>query len=531
MGDSHGLTWHEWSRAAWKRHLPDIADLDLYVADLGEATIHGLARWSAANAPARPAISIDGAGLTHGALDEKAARAAGWIAGHIAPGERVLIAGPASLDWAACYLGVLRAGGIVTLANPAYTSAELGDLVAASAATMAIAWGETARRLADARGARTLAIVSDDDAGDVPVSELLNHPPDTRLDRTGPGATAILAFTSGTTGRPKGVPLTHRNLVSSIRAVMAAWRWSSDEVLVHSLPLFHQHGLGGLHATLIAGSNLHFVSHFTPAGLLKAAAESRATALFAVPSMYRRMASEIEAPAAELHHLRLAVSGSAPLSEDVAAGAAALLGRFPLVRYGTTESGLDTSHVYADAGSLGLAKTIGIPLPGLEIRIAGDGLELEPGAEGEIQVRGPQVFAGYLGDPEATAAAFAPGGWFRTGDIAQREKTSGHLVIRGRSKEVIITGGLNVYPHEVELALEKHPSVAEAAVAGIPSETWGEEVTAWVILKPGHALAQDALIAHAHGVLAPYKCPKQVIFIEALPRNELGKLDRRRLRA
>src|SRR5260221_10578967 len=302
------------------------------------------------------------------------------------------------------------------------------------------------------------------------------------MDRVGPGATAILAFTSGTTGRPRGVPLTHRNLVSSIRAAMAAWRWSSDEVLVHALPLFHQHGLGGLHATLIAGSSLRIVSPFTPEALLGVGAEARGTAMFAVPTMYRRMASEISSVAAQLDRLRLAVSGSAPLSEDAAAGASEVLGRFPLVRYGTTESGLDTSHVYADAGSLSASRTIGIPLPGLEVRIArDDGRELESEAEGEIQVRGPQVFAGYSGDPDATAAAFAPGGWFRTGDIAQRDAASGHLVIRGRIKDVIITGGLNVYPHEVELALEKHPSIAEAAVAGIPDERWGEQVTAWVV--------------------------------------------------
>jgi acyl-CoA synthetase (AMP-forming)/AMP-acid ligase II len=532
MGDSQDWSWREWSRAAWRRHLPDISDLDAYVAALGEATIHGLARWSAANTPGRLAISVDGVGLTHGALDEMASRVAGWLVGRINPGERVLIAGPVSLDWVACYLGTLRAGGVAALANPSYTAAELDELVGASGATLAIAWGGAARRLAEVSSARALVIVTDDAAGGAGVSDLINCEPDTKLDRTGPGSTAILAFTSGTTGRPKGVPLTHRNLVSSIRAVMAAWRWSSDEVLIHSLPLFHLHGLGGLHATLIAGSSLHIVSHFTPVGLLRVAAESRATAVFAVPTMYQRLAAEKPSASPALSDLRLAVSGSAPLGEDVAAGAAELLGRFPLVRYGTTESGLDTSHVYGDAGSVSLSRTIGLPLPGLEVRIAGDdGVELEAEAEGEIQVRGPQVFAGYWGDPKATSAAFASGGWFRTGDIAQRDATSGHLVIRGRSKEVIITGGLNVYPREVELALEKHPSVREAAVAGIPHERWGEQVTAWVVLKPGYALVAEALIAHARSLLAPYKCPKQVFRVEALPRNDLGKLDRGRLRA
>jgi len=317
------------------------------VAGLGEATIHGLAHGVALREPVRPAISIDGVELTHGALDDRASLAAGWLAAHIAPGDRVLIAGAASLDWAACYLGTLRAGGVAVLANPAYTAAELDELIGASGARLAVAWGE-----------------------------------------------------------------------------------------------------------------------------------------------------------------------------------------IPLVRYGTTESGLDTSHVYHEPRELGLSGTIGVPLPGLEVRLAGeDGAEVEAGADGEIQLRGPQVFGGYWGDVEATAAAFAAEGWFRTGDIGGLDSASGHLVIRGRSKEVIVSGGMNVFPREVEIVLEKHPSVEEAAVAGITDERWGEQVTAWVVLEPGHALDADALIAHARSMLAAYKCPKQVFSLHALPHNRAGKVDRRKLRA
>ena len=512
--------------------MPEVSDHDAFVAGLGEATIHELARRAATAHPDRLAISIDRVELTHGGLDERASRAAGWLARHIAPGERVLIAGPPALDWAACYLGILRAGGVAVLANPTYTPAELDELVAAAGATLAIAWGDAAVRLTEVATARNLVLVTDGGAGVAAVRELLANKPDQVIDRTGPNATAILAFTSGTTGRPKGVPLTHRNLLCSIRAAMAAWRWSYDDVLVHALPLFHQHGLGGLHATLIAGSSLHLVPHFTPAGLLGAAVESRATALFAVPTMYQRLATvSVSVPAAG-KHLRLVISGSAPLSQEVAAGAARLLGKSPLVRYGTTESGLDTSHIYAEAKELRHSATIGLPLPGLEVRLAGeDGEDVGPNGEGEIQVRGPQVFGGYWRDPEATAAAFAAGGWFRTGDIGRLDEASGHLVIRGRSKEVIITGGLNVHPREVEIALEKHPSVGEAAVAGIPNARWGEQVTAWVVLRPGHALDEDALIAHSRSLLAAYKCPKQVFSLDSLPRNPIGKLDRRTLRA
>jgi len=318
------------------------------VAGLGESTIHGLAHGVASADPERPAISIDGGTLTHGALDERASRAAGWIAAQIAPGERVLIAGPPSLDWVACYLGTLRAGGVAVLANPTYTSAELDELISASGARLAVAWGDAANRLAEVASRHPAVLVTG-------VAELITSIADMVTDRVGPDATAILTFTSGTTGRPKGVPLTHRNLLASVRTAMAAWRWSRDDVLVHALPLFHQHGLGGLHATLFAGSSLHLLPHFTPVDLLRTVIDSRATVLFAVPTMYQRLSVADEALTTPGNRLRLAVSGSAPLSEDVAAGARRLLGRIPLVRYGTTESGLDTSHVYDDPRELGFA--------------------------------------------------------------------------------------------------------------------------------------------------------------------------------
>jgi malonyl-CoA/methylmalonyl-CoA synthetase len=339
------------------------------------------------------------------------------------------------------------------------------------------------------------------------------------------------------------VPLTHGQLAASIRSAMAAWRWSADDVLAHALPLYHQHGLSGLHAALIAGGTVHIRSRFSPADLVRTIGQSGATVLFAVPTIYQAlMAGDADAgPAAGLRGLRLAVCGSAPLSPALAERIPAVLGRLPLVRYGTTETGLNVSHIYGDSH----AGTVGVPLPGVLARIwplggeltagqegelaAGQDGELAAGQDGEIQLRGPQVFGGYWHDPVATEAAFTPDGWFRTGDIGRVDPATGQLAIRGRSKEMIITGGLNVYPREVELALESHPAVAEAAVAGVAHERWGEQVTAWVVIRPGCPFDESALIAHTRTALAAYKCPKQVFQLAALPRNHVGKIVRRAL--
>ena len=222
----------------------------------------------------------------------------------------------------------------------------------------------------------------------------------------------------------------------------------------------------------------------------------------------------------------LAVCGSAPLSPLLAERLTAVLGQPPLVRYGLTETGLDVSHTLA-APRPG---SVGIPLPGVLVRLwAGDAVA-PPGADGEIQVRGPHVFHGYYGNPSATAESFTPDGWFRTGDIGRLDPATDDLVIRGRIKEMIITGGLNVYPREVETVLEDHPSVAEAAVAGVAHPHWGEQVTAWITLRPGHAFDEAALIDHAHTALAGYKCPKRVYLLPALPRTPLGKVQRSALR-
>jgi acyl-CoA synthetase (AMP-forming)/AMP-acid ligase II len=592
------LSGTEWSWAGWRVHLPgarDPGELASLAGRLGAATIPDLAAESARRFPHRVAVSVDGAPVTHAELDAAAGQVAGWLAARISPGDRVLLAAGASPGFLRCYLGALRAGAVVVLANPAYTAAELSHLVADSGAAIAFADPGPAQRLVTlgcgglARGSRAPLLT-------VPVAELPGpadagrplahrarpeaHRARPEAYRARPGDIALLAYTSGTTGRPKGVPLTHRALATSIRSAMAAWRWTADDVLVHALPLFHQHGLGGVHATLVAGSTAHIQSRFDPAQLIATVRREAATVLFGVPASYQALLDAARDPAAGdggrsaagpgrrgpgrrgpgggpvLGGLRLAVCGSAPLSPALAAELPGLLGQLPVVRYGTTESGLDVSNPLGGARG----ETAGLPLPGVECRIwpggpdgearaetggmgagaggpgagmggpaagaGGPGAGAAAGVDGEIQLRGPQVFTGYWGNPAATEAAFTADGWFRTGDIGAVDPASGHLVIRGRIKELIITGGLNVHPREVEIALESHPAVAEAAVAGIPHPRWGEQVTAWVVPRPGCGVSADDLIAHARTRLAPYKCPKQVFPVAALPRTPLGKVNR-----
>ncbi len=514
--------YEDWSVAAWRTHLPGVADVQDFVVRLGDETIPALAAAAADRVPDRVAITVDGEPVTHAELDDAAGQVASWLAQRVQAGDRVLLAAGSSLGFVRCYLGALRAGAVVVLANPAYTAAELGHLVADSGAVLAFADREPARRLAP-----------------LPTVDVRE-----RLDGGGwggraggatgvvprPGDAALLAYTSGTTGKPKGVPLTHRQVVVSIRSAMAAWDWTGDDVLVHALPLYHQHGLGGLHTALIAGGTVHIRSKFAPADLAQAVADHRASVLFAVPTIYQVLL-DAELPGEAFRGLRLAICGSAPLSPTLAGRLPDVLGRMPLVRYGTTESGLDVSNPLGDPRG----DTVGVPLPGVlaRIRVAESGADAESGgesaADGEVQLRGPQVFAGYWRDPAATEAAFTADGWFRTGDIGAVDPVTGHLVIRGRTKEMIITGGLNVYPREVEIALEEHPAVAEAAVAGIPHERWGEQVTAWVVLRTGHRFDETALIAHARTLLAGYKCPKQVFRVAALPRNHMGKILRAEL--
>ena len=317
----------------------------------------------------------------------------------------------------------------------------------------------------------------------------------------------MIGYTSGTTGRPKGAVLSHANVLAGARSVVVAWRWSPDDRLALALPLFHAHGLAvGVHGTLVAGASAEVLERFEVDAVLDAV-EAGATLLFGVPTMWVRLAASPRAAA--LRGLRLCVSGSAPLSPAAFARVREVSGQEVVERYGMTETVMLTSNPLDGERRAG---TVGFPLPGVTVRLAEDG---------EVLVRGPAVFAGYLGQP--AGSSFTEDRSFRTGDVGEWDD-DGYLRIVGRAKELIITGGFNVYPREVEDVLLAHPAVAEASVVGLPSDEWGEEVVA-VVVVVGDA-APDALRAWCRERLAHFKCPRQVRVVGSLPRNAMGKVDR-----
>jgi malonyl-CoA/methylmalonyl-CoA synthetase len=497
----------------WLAHLPPGVDpdrLDLLAAGSLPAAWHRLATAD----PDRAALWAAGTGWrTRGELEAASARVAGRLGrAGLAAGDRVLVSAATSMDLVVAYLGALRMGLVVVPVNTAYREREVAHIVGDARPAAAVVddpeRGDWARRAAG--GDLLVARPEVDLPGGDP-------PP---LDRGGPGDPALLCYTSGTTGAPKGAVLTHGNLLASAEALRLAWRWSPSDRLVLALPLFHIHGLGvGLHGTLLAGASAVLLARFEVDAVLDAARDHAATLFFGVPTMYTRLAGSPRA--GELARLRLCVSGSAPLPPAVFRRLAERAGQRVLERYGMTETIMNVSNPYDGERRPG---TVGLPLPGVELRLAG-------GSEGEVLLRGPNVFGGYWANPAATAEAFDPGGWFRTGDLGSFDER-GYLRIEGRSKELIITGGYNVHPREVEELLLEHPGVAEAAVVGVPSEEWGEQVAAFVVpADPAAPPAPEELLAYAAERLAGFKRPRVLRYLDALPRNALGKVLKQELRA
>ncbi|HEX6676515.1 MAG TPA: AMP-binding protein [Actinomycetes bacterium] len=493
---------------AWAAHLPAGTDPD-EVDLLAEGSLAAAWGRRAAAAPERPVLWQAGRGwLGRGELDEASQVVAGRLrrAG-LRPGDRLVCSAATSVELVAVHLAALRLGLVVVPANPAYSERELAHLVGDAEPRAALVDDASrAAMVGRAAGGEALLLTPEVDLPGGPAAE---------LDHAGPDDPALICYTSGTTGAPKGAVLSHGNVLAGAEAVRLAWRWSEADRLVLSLPLFHVHGLAvGLHGTLLAGASAVLLPRFDADAVLGAVAEHRATLFFGVPTMYARLAGSPHV--AELGRLRLCVSGSAPLPAALFERLAERSGQRVLERYGMTETLMNVSNPYEGERRPG---TVGLPLPGVELRLS---------AEGEVLLRGPNVFDGYWRDPESTTNAFDPDGWFRSGDLGRLDE-HGYLRIEGRSKELVITGGYNVHPREVEEVLQAHPAVAEAAVTGTPSEEWGEVVTAWVV-PAGPPPPTDELLAFAAERLAPYKRPRLVRYLDALPRNALGKVQRHELR-
>ena len=512
---------------AWKRHLGEEIEGASLRAELVEGTLLQAFYDTAMRDPERPALTIDDEMISHGELDRLAARAGGWLrAQGIDPENRVLLCGRNSLAFVIAYLGILRAGAIVVPADAGLTESELRYIVEDSDAACALAQGEALDRLMSIAGGdtpfRVIGALEEQSPEAPSLQQAISQGEPLEPVNADGDDVVMLAYTSGTTGRPKGVPLSHANLLSSTRGVMWAWRWNEDDVLVHALPFSHQHGLSSVHISLLSGSHAVVYSRFDPDRLCAAIESEKATVLFAVPAIYEQLATWEGIEEADFSSLRLAVSGSSALFPALARKISALLGQDVLERYGSTESGLNVSNPYKGPRRFG---SVGFPLPGTELAIVDDNSHsLPPGKDGEIVMRGPQVFSGYWDLPDATKENFYPGGWFRTGDVGRVDPDDGYLTITGRLKEVIISGGLNVYPREVELVLEDHATVDKAAVVGVPSERWGEEVVAFVVSAQGRKVDDEELTAHARQHLSAYKCPKRFLAIDKLPRNQMGKV-------
>lgn len=413
----------------------------------------------------------------------------------------MLFSAESSLELVIAHVAALRSGIVVVPANTAYREREIAHIVSDARPRAALVDRDDRARWVRAAGSETLVLG--------PEVDLPDRPPQA-LDVAAPEDPALIGYTSGTTGSPKGAVLSHANLLAGSESVGLAWRWAPADRLVLALPLFHAHGLCvGLHGTLLAGASAVLLPRFEADAVLDAARERGASMFFGVPTMYHRLAQSPRV--GELARLRLCVSGSAPLPAELHRSLAERGGQQVLERYGMTETLMLVSNPYDGERRPG---SVGFPLPGVELRLSDDG-------EGEIQVRGANVFAGYWDRPQATAESLVDG-WFRTGDLASID-ADGYVTILGRSKELIISGGLNVYPREVEEVLLSHPDVAEAAVVGTPSDEWGEVVTAFVVPASERGTEQS-LLAFAAEQLAPFKRPRRLHFVDSLPRNALGKV-------
>ena len=428
----------------------------------------------------------------------------------------------------ALYAACVMAGAVFLPLNTAYTAKELEYFVGDSGAALFVcdpAEAEAMAPVAAAAGARLLTLAGDGagSLGEAVAGQGDVFAPVARSEDD----LAALLYTSGTTGRSKGAMLTHRNLLSNAEALVACWRFTSDDVLLHALPIFHSHGLFvATNVMLLAGGSMIFLPKFDLETVL--ARLPMATTMMGVPTFYTRLLDDARFDRGLTGHMRLFISGSAPLLAETHRQFEARTGHRILERYGMTETSMNTSNPYDGDRRAG---TVGMALPGVEVRVCDpeSRAELPPGETGMLHVRGPNVFKGYWQMPEKTREELQEDGWFITGDLA-RIDADGYVTIVGRGKDLIISGGYNIYPKEIELFLDAQPGVRESAVVGAPHPDFGESVVAVLVPEAGAEIDLAAIEAAARAELAGFKRPRHVVVLEALPRNTMGKVQKAELR-
>jgi len=476
--------------------------------------------------PDRPCLIVNEQSvLTYGQVDEAAARFAAVLGdAGVGAGDRVLVQVDKCPDSVPLYLGCLRLGAVFVSVNTANTPAELRYFAEDAQPVVAVVRPNDDLGAQALQGLPTLRTVLTLGAhGQGSLADAVRSAP--LLPDPGPLPASLvgsLIYTSGTTGRSKGAMLTRGNIASNGAALAQAWAFRAEDIVVHVLPLFHVHGLfAALSTTLAVGASLRFEAQFEVSKTIAQFAHS--TVFMGVPTHYTRLLSSPLLTPEAAAPMRLFVSGSAPLLVETHTQFRRQTNHTILERYGMTETLMNTSNPYDGERRAG---TVGLPLPGVDVRIRA---EAGAGEIGEIQLKGPNVCAGYWRDEAKTAEAWTADGWFKSGDLGRIDER-GYLTIVGRAKDVIISGGYNVYPKEIESELDQLPSVLESAVFGVPHPDFGEGVTAAVVAKSGVAVSEAALLAQLSTVLAKYKCPKRILVLAELPRNTMGKVQKNLLR-
>jgi malonyl-CoA/methylmalonyl-CoA synthetase len=443
----------------------------------------------------------------------------------VRPGDRVMVQAPKSIEMLLVYLAALRTGAVFVPLNPAYTAGELAYFIADAEPRLILCDPARREEVAGLGGAIRIETLGERGEGSLPALAAGHEGPWTSVPRAEDDLAAIL-YTSGTTGLSKGAMLSHGNLASNALMLADFWRFTGDDVLLHALPIFHTHGLFvATNVVLAAGASMIFQPRFDAAAVMAALPD--ASVIMGVPTFYIRLLDEPGLDRALAWHMRLFISGSAPLSADIHREFAERTGHAILERYGMTETNMNCSNPYDGAR---VAGTVGPPLPGVAIRIADPetGAPVAPGEVGVIEIAGPNVFEGYWRKPEKTAEDFR-GGYFISGDLGFID-ARGYVSIVGRAKDLIIAGGYNIYPAEVEAALDELPQVHESAVVGVPHRDLGEAVVAAVVPRSAGFADEAAIIAALAGRLARFKQPRRVIFLPELPKNSMGKVQKTVLR-